>query len=67
VYPEMTREELGELLVKFGESLKKGAVEAAQHLPEMKPEVMRFPKHLIYKFLYAYIEGGREIEWAQKD
>jgi hypothetical protein len=37
----------------------------------MKPEKMWFPEHLVYKFLYAYIEGGREIEieieWAQND
>ena len=68
---EMTREELGGLLMKFGESLKRGEVEISDHLPEMKPEKMRFPKQLVYKFLYAYIEGGREIEieieWAQKD
>jgi PadR family transcriptional regulator PadR len=66
---EMAREELGVLLVEFGESLKKG--EASMHLPEMKPEKMRFPERLVYKFLYAYIEGGREIEieieWAQND
>ncbi len=68
---EMTREELGGLLIKFGESLKRGEVDASEHLPEMKPEKMRFPERLVYKFLYAYIEGGREIEieieWAQKD
>ena len=68
---EMTREELGVLLVEFGESLQKGEVEASMHLPEMKPEKMRFPERLVYKFLYAYIEGGREIEieieWAQND
>ena len=68
---EMAREELGVLLVEFGESLKKGEGEASMHLPEMKPEKMRFPERLVYKFLYAYIEGGREIEieieWAQND
>lgn len=68
---EMTREELGDLLVSFGESLKKGEVDTADHLPVMKPEKMRFPERLVYKFLYAYIEGGREIEieieWAQRD
>jgi PadR family transcriptional regulator PadR len=68
---EMTREELGDLLIGFGESLKKGEVDTADHLPTMKPETMRFPERLVYKFLYAYIEGGREIEieieWAQKD
>ncbi len=34
-------------------------------------EKIRFPERLVYKFLYAYIEGGREIEieieWAQND
>jgi PadR family transcriptional regulator PadR len=68
---EMTREELGDLLVGFGESLKRGEVDTSDHLPAMKPEKMRFPERLVYKFLYAYIEGGREIEieieWAQKD
>ncbi len=68
---EMTREELGDLLVRFGESLKKGEVDVMDHLPSMKQETMRFPDRLVYKFLYAYIEGGREIEieieWAQKD
>jgi PadR family transcriptional regulator, regulatory protein PadR len=68
---EMTREELGDLLVRFGESLKNGEVNTSEHLPSMKPETMRFPERLVYKFLYAYIEGGREIEieieWDQKD
>jgi DNA-binding PadR family transcriptional regulator len=68
---EMTREELGNLLIRFGESLKWGEVEASEHLPEMKPENIRFPERLVYKFLYAYIEGGREIEieieWEQKN
>jgi len=68
---EMTREELGSLMVKFGESIKNGEIEASQHLPDMKPETIRFTEPLVYKFLYAYIEGGREIEieieWAQSD
>lgn len=68
---EMTREELGGLLVNFGESLKRGEVEVSEHLTEMMSEKIRFPERLVYKFLYAYIEGGREIEieieWAQSD
>ena len=68
---EITRKELGGLLVKFGESLTRGDFEASEHFPRMKPETIRFPEHLVFKFLYAYIEGGREIEieieWAEKD
>lgn len=68
---DMSREELGELLVNLGGSIKRGELEASGHLPEMQPETIRFTEPLVYKFLYAYIEGGREIEieieWAQKD
>jgi PadR family transcriptional regulator PadR len=68
---EMTREELGGLMVRFGESIKRGEIEASEHLTDMKPETISFTEPLVYKFLYAYIEGGREIEieieWAQKD
>ena len=34
----------------------------SNHLSEMKREAIRFMEPLVYKFLYVYIEGGREIE-----
>jgi hypothetical protein len=63
---EMSREDLGDLLIRFGESIKKGELDASKHLPEMKREAIMFKEPLVYKFLYAYIEGGREIELAQE-
>jgi len=36
----------------------------------MKRETIRFMEPLVYKFIYAYIKDGREIEieieWAQE-
>ena len=67
---EMSKQDLGDLLIRFGESIKKGELDASKHLPEMKREAIRFKEPLVYKFLYAFIEGGREIEieieWAQE-
>lgn len=66
----MSRPELGDPLMRFGEPIKRGELDASKHLQEMKREAFRFTEPLVYKFLYAYIEGGREIEieleWAQE-
>ncbi len=68
---ELSRSELGDLMIRFGESIKSGEIEASKHIPSMAPERIRPTEPVVYKFLYAYIEGGREIEseieWAQRD
>ncbi len=65
---DMSRKELGELMIRLGESIKMGEIQASKHLPSMAPESIKLTEPIIYKFLYAYIEGGHEIEieieWA---
>ena len=68
---DMSREELGKLLINLGEAVKRGQLEVSGHIPNIQPETIRFTEPLVYKFLYAFIEGGREIEieieWTQRN
>jgi len=65
---EMSPEEAGDTLIRFGEAIKKGSLDISDPLPVLEPEHVELGRSLIFKFLYAN-EGERfefefEIEWT---
>jgi len=58
----MTREEVGRLLIAMGEGLKKGRFNVSDVLPELEASLVEPTDPLQVKFLYAWEDGKLEIE-----
>ena len=66
----LSREELGRLLVKMGEGMKKGRFDLSEALPLLKTATVEPTEPLQVKLLYAWEDGKLEVElefeWTPK-
>lgn len=67
---EMTREELADVIVRLGESLRKSSFDVSDVIPALESMEIELPEQLLFKFLYAPEGDGMEIEieveWLNK-
>ncbi len=67
---EMSREELAELFVRLGESIKKSSFDVSEVIPALESMKIELPEQAMFKFLYAPEGDGMEIEieleWPSK-
>lgn len=58
----LDRKELGDILVRLGEAVKKGAFDISTPLPTVEPSRVELTEPLFFKLLYAYEEDRLEVE-----
>jgi len=59
---DLNREEVGNLLIKMGEGVKKGAFDLSEIIPSLESVVVEPTEPLRFKLLYAWENGKLEIE-----
>jgi PadR family transcriptional regulator PadR len=67
---EMTRNELSDVIVRLGESMRETSFDVSDALPTLESMQIELPEQLMFKFLYAPEGEGMEIEleleWLNK-
>lgn len=58
----LSRDELGDLLIKMGEGLRSGPFDVSEVLPSLEAVVVEPTEPLQVKFLYAWEDGKLEVE-----